>query len=75
MRNQTTNVSYEDIKYVLEGKGFILTHRKGSHVTFKNMEEKVRITIPNHKPINACYVKEVLKLLSSMEEKHEKENG
>ncbi|PAF50840.1 type II toxin-antitoxin system HicA family toxin [Helicobacter sp. 13S00477-4] len=58
IQNNPKNVSFEDLKKVLEQNGFILDRAKGSHHTFYKGD--ITITIPYKKPIKEVYVKMAL---------------
>ncbi|PAF47155.1 hypothetical protein BKH46_05465 [Helicobacter sp. 12S02634-8] len=58
MKNNPKNISFEELKKVLEQNGFVLDRIKGSHHTFYRGNQT--LTIPYNKPIKAIYVKLVL---------------
>lgn len=58
------NVDFEDLKRLLEGFGFVC-HQPGggsSHYTFRKSGE-MPITVPKKKPVNAPYVRAIIKRL------------
>lgn len=63
LKNNPTNVSFEDVCGILERNGFIKRspHGGSSHFTFEKGD--MRITIPYSRPIKEYYVKRVLALV------------
>lgn len=58
------DVDFNTLQRLLEGFGFSCRQPRGgsSHYTFTN-PERGRLTVPKHKPVGVCYVKEVIELL------------
>lgn len=70
LRQHPKNVSFDDLKQVLEDYGFILRKVTGSHHTFKKQAEgkSWTITIPFRKPhVKSTYVKQVLAIIEEIE--------
>ena len=63
LKNNPTNVSFEEISNILERNGFTKRspHGGSSHFTFEKGD--MRITIPFSKPIKEYYVRRVLQLI------------
>lgn len=62
MKNNPKDVPFEDIKKLLESRGYICSNNSGSHFIFRK-ENCDHIVIPYNKPIKAIYVKHVLSIL------------
>jgi predicted RNA binding protein YcfA (HicA-like mRNA interferase family) len=62
MKNNPKNISFADIKKLLEDNGYIAYNSSGSHFVFRK-EGFEHIVIPHHKPIKAIYIKQVLSIL------------
>jgi predicted RNA binding protein YcfA (HicA-like mRNA interferase family) len=60
MIHRPNGVRFREIAKVLEHHGYIEVRVSGSHHHFRNREGDL-ITIPNHSPIKAVYVKNVLR--------------
>ncbi|MFZ4816990.1 MAG: type II toxin-antitoxin system HicA family toxin [Phototrophicaceae bacterium] len=62
LRQSPKDVSFEQLRQVLEDHGFILTKVTGSHHTFKRKigQEEIRLTIPYRKPLLAIYVSQAI---------------
>lgn len=67
IKNNPKNVSYDDIKKLLNLYGFELVSIKGSHHKFRKNGDT--IMIPFHKPIKEVYVKDVLDRILSKGDK------
>ncbi|MBP3208047.1 MAG: type II toxin-antitoxin system HicA family toxin [Campylobacter sp.] len=67
IKNNPKNVSYDDIKKLLNLYGFELVSIKGSHHKFRRNGKS--IMVPYHKPIKENYVKDVLKEISEKGDK------
>ena len=67
IKNNPKNVSYDDIKRLLNLYGYELVSIVGSHHKFKKNGET--IMIPFHKPIKEVYVKDVLDRILSKGDK------
>ncbi len=64
MKNNPKNISFEDLKKVLEKEGYLGINTGGSHWVFRK-EGQESITIPYKRPIKIIYVKKVLQLLEN----------
>lgn len=81
LRQNPQNVSFDDLRQVLEDYGFILKSSVGSHHVFnaKIGEQLWRLTVPYRKPhLKAIYVKdaltaidEIIELQSNDEDKND----
>lgn len=60
MKNRPNGIRFNEVAKVLEHHGYILVRVKGSHHHFRNEIGDV-ITIPQHEPVKAVYVKDILK--------------
>lgn len=76
IRRNPKNVSYEELRQLLEDFGFLLYRKQGSHRQFKgDLGGKERlITIPEHKPINKRYVNDVLEIIDKILAELESDN-
>lgn len=59
-----SELSYDDVYYILTQLGFQENSNKGSHHTFRN-EQKLKITIPKQggQIVKRTYLKQIVKLL------------
>lgn len=63
------NVSFDDLRTLLEDYGFILERSSGSHHSFK-VEingEYVLFVLPYRRPVKLNYVKDAVKLIEEIE--------
>jgi predicted RNA binding protein YcfA (HicA-like mRNA interferase family) len=68
LRQNPKNVSFDQLRQVLEDFGFILRRSSGSHFSF-SVEIKGETTlfvVPYNKPIKAKYVKDALELIDEL---------
>lgn len=65
LKQNINNVSFEDLRKVLEDHGFVLKSVSGSHFTFhaKIETKSYRITIPRHRPVKSVYVDKAFELI------------
>ncbi len=68
IKNNPTNVKFEDLKKILEDIGYSSINRGGSHYVFTK-ENFTTLCIPYKKPVKVIYVKQVIKIIE--EEDHE----
>lgn len=70
IRQNPKNVSFDELKQVLEDWGFSLVRSKGTHNRFEGLlQGKVyAFTIPFHRPVKAAYVIEVLSVIDILKE-------
>jgi predicted RNA binding protein YcfA (HicA-like mRNA interferase family) len=69
IKNNSTNVKFEDLKKILENMGYTSINRGGSHYLFTK-KDSTSLTIPYKKPVKVIYVKQVIQIIE--EEKNEK---
>ncbi len=62
IRNNPTNVRFEDLRKILESIGYTAVNRGGSHYVFAK-ENCETLTIPYRRPVKVIYVKHVIKLI------------
>lgn len=72
MRNNPTNVPFEDLRQVLESSGFELDHATGSHHIFRQVigDLVLRVNIPYARPVKSRYVKQALAVIKQAELAH-----
>jgi predicted RNA binding protein YcfA (HicA-like mRNA interferase family) len=83
LRQNLKDVSFNELKQILEDYGFDHIRTAGSHHTFIAMIGKLnwRVTIPFHRPIKIPYVKAALKAIDEIiqiqgiDQEETKENG
>ena len=63
--NNPKNVSFENLKKVLENDGYIGINKGGSHWVFRKNDYE-SITIPYKRPIKIIYVKKVLSMIGEL---------
>ena len=63
--NNPKNVSFEDIKKLLENNGFIADNTGGSHWVFRKKDFETQV-IPRKKPVKAIYVIRALKAIGEL---------
>ena len=68
IRQNPKNVSFEDLRTILEDYGFVLKRSTGSHHSFQaNVgDTEILIVIPYARPIGTAYVKEAVKLIDEI---------
>lgn len=66
IKNNPTNVKFEDLKKVLENIGYEAKNRGGSHYVFTKKDSD-SLCIPYKKPVKVIYVKQVIKILEEEE--------
>ncbi len=69
IRQNPKNVSFEDLRKLLEGYGFILKRTKGSHNSFVGQVsgKSETLVVPDKHPLQAVYVKKALKFIELIE--------
>ncbi|MBZ0310271.1 MAG: type II toxin-antitoxin system HicA family toxin [Anaerolineae bacterium] len=77
LRQNPKNVSFQDLKTVLEDFGFELVRSSGSHHSFSIMigQEQHLLVIPYSRPIKTIYVRETLDLIDKLLELETKEDN
>ncbi len=68
LRQNQKDVSFDDLKRVLEDYGFEHVRTAGSHHTFiaKYGEKDWRLTIPFHRPVKQAYVAKALNAIDEI---------
>jgi predicted RNA binding protein YcfA (HicA-like mRNA interferase family) len=61
------NTSSKEICSIIEKQGYIFVRQKGSHLVFKNKENKIMV-IPNHKILKIGTIHQILKALKISKE-------
>ena len=67
IKNNPKNVNFEDLKKLLEDKGYKAENTGGSHWVFRKKDCE-SITIPYKRPVKAIYVKRVLMILEGTDD-------
>ena len=67
IRNNPTNVRFEDLDRLLRSYGFERRPPRGSHYFYKKKGCRP-ISIPRHKPVKTVYVKRALALIEECRE-------
>ena len=62
IKNNPTNIKFEDLKKILEGLGYSAINRGGSHYVFTK-DNCISLTIPYKKPVKVIYVKQVIQII------------
>lgn len=69
IRQNPKNVSFEELRQVLEDYGFVLDRVVGSHYSFKRMQNSSLFVLPYRKPaVKVVYVKKALQLIDTLGE-------
>jgi len=63
IRNNPKDVSFEEIRKLLEANGYTCDDKTASSHCIFRKENAQPISIPKHKPIKAVYVKQALQLI------------
>ena len=73
IRQNPKNVSFRDLRTLLESYGFELRRTKGSHNSFVGYvgDKSVLIVIPYNQPLQAVYVKKALAFIDQIESEHD----
>ena len=73
IRHNPRNVSFQDMRTLLEAFGFELDRTRGSHHSFVGWvgEQKVSLVIPYKQPLKAIYVRRALELIGEIEAENE----
>lgn len=66
IRNNPSDVRFEELDKLLRWYGFECRAGKGSHYVYK--KGRYRITVPRHRPVGSVYVKQVLALIEESEQ-------
>ena len=73
IRHNPRNVSFQDMRTLLEAFGFVLDRTRGSHHSFVGWvgEQKVLLVIPYKHPLKEVYAKKALALIDAIEAENE----
>lgn len=76
LRQNSNNVSFDDLRRVLETEGFTLDHVSGSHHTFRAQAglQVWTVVIPFAKPVKPVYVRQVLAAIDQLRSEGEDAN-
>ncbi|MDX2075533.1 MAG: type II toxin-antitoxin system HicA family toxin [bacterium] len=68
LRQNPKDVSFDEIKQILEDFGFIHVRTSGSHHTFIAIigEKNWRLTMPFHRPIKIPYIKQAIEAIDEI---------
>ncbi len=68
LRNNPKNVSFDDLRMVVEDYGFTLERSSGSHYSFKvEIAGEFRLlVVPYSKPVKPIYVKDAIELIDEI---------
>lgn len=69
MKTSPNSITSREIVRVLNNRGFVQSHRKGSHTTFFNEHTGKVIIIPLNNTIKECYVNDALDKIGESNEK------
>ncbi len=63
------NVSFEDLRKLLEMYGFVLRRIRGSHRSFKGTlsGQEILFVVPYNQPLKVVYVKKALNLIEQID--------
>jgi len=81
LRQNPKDVSFEELRQVLEDHGFVLDHATGSHHIFRAVveDQAFKVVIPFNRPVKPVYVRAALELIDQVNEARqaetEEENG
>jgi predicted RNA binding protein YcfA (HicA-like mRNA interferase family) len=75
LRQNPKQVSFDEIKQILEDYGFIEVRTQGSHHTFiaELGKQNWRITIPFRRPVKLPYIREALKQIDEIRQLKDQE--
>jgi predicted RNA binding protein YcfA (HicA-like mRNA interferase family) len=68
LRRNPKNVSFDELKQVLEDYGFQHVRTAGSHHTFIAImnERDWRLTVPQHRPVKTPYIKQAIQAIDEI---------
>ena len=69
IKNNPTNIKFEDLKKILEELGYSAINRGGSHYVFTK-NNSISLTIPYKKPVKVIYVKQVIQIIEEEEDEN-----
>ena len=67
IKNNPTNVRFEDLKKILEDMGYKAINRGGSHYVFTKKDSE-SLCIPYKRPVKVIYVKQVIEIIKESED-------
>lgn len=70
LRQSQKDVSFDELRQVLEDHGFTLDHTTGSHHTFRAVvvDKAIKLVIPFNRPIKTVYVRAALDAIDELNE-------
>lgn len=68
IRNNPRDVSFDDLRRVLQDQGFVLLRSRGSHQVFAVPGTNPILTIAERDPVKPPYVRKALAMIDSLEE-------
>ena len=73
LRNNPKNVTFDDLRIVLEDYGFVLERSSGSHHSFKvKVAGEFRLlVVPYSRPVRPIYVKDAIELIDEIIEEQQ----
>jgi predicted RNA binding protein YcfA (HicA-like mRNA interferase family) len=76
IRQNPKNVSFEELRRLLEDFGFVLERSSGSHHSFKVQikGEYILFVVPYRRPVKPNYVKDALQFIEEIEAQMEDED-
>ena len=77
LRQNPNNVSFDELRLVLEAEGFVLDHATGSHhiFRFQTDDQVLKIVIPFGRPVKPIYVRQALATIDKLKpEENEADN-
>jgi predicted RNA binding protein YcfA (HicA-like mRNA interferase family) len=76
LRQNPNDVSFEDLKLVLEAEGFEHDHTTGSHYIFRVVvaNEVITLVIPFARPVKPVYVRKALAAIDAIHKSQVDEN-
>jgi predicted RNA binding protein YcfA (HicA-like mRNA interferase family) len=75
LRQNPSNVSFDELRQVLEAAGFALDHVTGSHHVFRIQSgvQVLKVVIPFSRPVKPIYVRQVLAAIDQLKSEEEEE--
>lgn len=67
MRNNPKNWNVADLEIIASQFGITVRRGKGSHVTFSHSKSTDILTVPDHRPVKAVYIKKFIVLIELLE--------
>jgi predicted RNA binding protein YcfA (HicA-like mRNA interferase family) len=68
LRQNPKDVSFDELRQVLESEGFYLDHTSGSHHVFRAVvaNEVFKVVVPFARPVKPIYVKQVVDAIDKL---------